>query len=237
MDKNKGSLNLPEKDLPVPPEVKDFRSSMQWRIFRIMAEFIEGFEFVADLKKSVTIFGSTQHTSPAAKKWYEEARKLGNMLAKKGFSVVTGGGPGIMEAANHGAAEAGGDSIGVNIQLPMEQRINPYVNHGKGFHYFFIRKLMLTYSAQAYVYFPGGFGTLDEFFEIVTLIQTRKVPTGIPVILIGKEYWGPFNRWIEEEVYKHHGAIDSEDRNIYKIVDSAEEAMKIILKSKPRDNF
>lgn len=237
MDKTKGSLNLPEKDLPVPPEVKDFRNSMQWRIFRIIAEFVEGFEFVADLKKSVTVFGSTRNESTAAKKWSAEARKLGGLLAKKGFSVVTGGGPGIMEAANRGATEAGGDSIGVNIQLPMEQRINPYVNRGKGFHYFFIRKLMLTYSAQAYVYFPGGFGTLDEFFEIVTLIQTGKIPTKIPVILVGKEYWEPFNKWIEEEVYKHHEAIDAEDKEIYKIVNSAEEAMKIILKSPARKGF
>jgi hypothetical protein len=119
----------------------------------------------------------------------------------------------------------------------MEQRVNPYVNKAQGFHYFFVRKLMLTYSAQAYVYFPGGFGTLDEFFEIATLIQTHKIPASIPIILVGREYWEPFSKWIQEEVYEHHGAIDAEDRKLYKIVDSAEEAMKVIRKSPPRDGI
>lgn len=235
MENKKGTMNLPAKDLPVTPETKDFRESMQWRIFRIMAEFVEGFEFIANLGKSVTIFGSTRH-SEATHQWHEEARRLGNMLAKKGFAVVTGGGPGIMEAANRGAAEADGASIGLNIQLPMEQRINPYVNRGKGFHYFFTRKLMLTYSAQAYVYFPGGFGTLDEFFEIATLIQTKKI-SPIPVILVGREFWELFDQWIKTVVLEHNHAIDEEDRRVYTIVDSAEEAMAIIKKSKPRKAF
>lgn len=236
MDEMKGNLNVPAKDLPVTPETKDFRSSMQWRIFRIMAEFVEGFEFIADYKKSVTIFGSTQD-SKATHKWYEEARRLGGMLAKEGFAVVTGGGPGIMEAGNRGAAEAGGESVGINIQLPKEQRVNPYVNHGKGFHYFFTRKLMLTYAAQVYVYFPGGFGTLDEFFEIVTLIQTKKIATHIPVILVGREFWGPFDEWIRTVVYEQDRAIDAADREIYTIVDTPEEAMEIIRNSKPRVAF
>lgn len=236
MDKKKGKLNVPAKDLPVAPEVKDFRSSIQWRIFRIIAEFVEGFEFIADLKRSVTIFGSTRDNE-VTHRWTEEARKLGALLAKDGFAVVTGGGPGIMEAANRGAAEAKGLSVGLNIQLPMEQRINPYVNRGKGFHYFFTRKLMLTYAAQAYVYFPGGFGTLDEFFEIVTLIQTKKIATHIPVILVGREFWELFDQWIKTVVCDHNHAIDTEDRDIYTIVDSAEEALEIIRKSPPREAF
>ena len=236
MEEKKGSMNLPAKELPVAPETADFRESMQWRIFRIMAEFVEGFEFLANMGKSVTIFGSTRD-SASTHKWYEEARRLGAMLAKKGFTVVTGGGPGIMEAANRGAAEAGGEAVGLNIQLPMEQRINPYVNRAKGFHYFFTRKLMLTYSAQAYVYFPGGYGTLDEFFEIVTLIQTRKIATHIPVILVGSEFWRPFDQWVRTIMYQRDRAIDADDMKIYTIVDTPEEAMAIIKKSKPRRAF
>lgn len=230
-----GHLNLPDKELP-HPATDDFRESMQWRIFRVMAEFVEGFEFLADFPKSVTIFGSTRD-SEATHKWYEEARKLGRMLAKEEFAVVTGGGPGIMEAANRGAAEAGGMAVGLNIQLPKEQRINPYVNHAKGFHYFFTRKLMLTYSAQCYVYFPGGFGTLDEFFEIVTLIQTRKIATHIPVVLVGKEFWTPMYDWMKHSMNDKNNAIDPEDLSIFKIVDSAEEAMDIVRQSKPRKAF
>jgi hypothetical protein len=235
MDKPKGTLNVPAKDLPVHPETKDFRSSMQWRIFRIMAEFVEGFEFIADFKRSVTIFGSTRDCK-ATHAWYKEAQKLGALLAKDGYAVVTGGGPGIMEAANHGAAEAGGESVGINIQLPMEQRVNPHVNRPKGFHYFFTRKLMLTYTAQAYVYFPGGFGTLDEFFEIITLVQTKKI-SPIPVILVGRDFWGPLTEWIDSMVYQRDHAIDPEDKEIYTIVDTAEEAMEIVRKSPPRETF
>lgn len=219
-----------------PP--KDFRAEISWRIFRIMAEFIEGFEFLASItSKSVTIFGSTRDESVIAQQWYGEARKLGAMLATEGFVVVTGGGPGIMQAGNQGAAEAGGVSVGLNIQLPREQRINPYVNRAKGFHYFFSRKLMMTYSAQAYVYFPGGYGTLDEFFEIVTLIQTKKIATHIPVILVGHEFWDPLAAWMKTVLLEQHGSIDAEDLGLFTIVDSAEEAMGIIRESSPRELF
>jgi uncharacterized protein (TIGR00730 family) len=229
------NLNVPEKDLPqVTPQ--DFRESMQWRIFRVMAEFVEGFEFLADFKKSVTIFGSSR-ASEATQAWYNEARKLGGLLAKEGFAVVTGGGPGIMEAANQGAVEAGGVSVGINIQLPREQRLNSFVNRTKGFHYFFTRKLMLTYSAQVYVYFPGGFGTLDEFFEIITLVQTKKIATHIPIVLVGKEFWNGLDSWMKEIMLKRDGAIDAEDLELYKIVDTAEEVMEIVRTSKPRQTF
>jgi uncharacterized protein (TIGR00730 family) len=229
-------VNLPAKDLGEIPEPKDFRNTMQWRIFRVMAEFIEGFEFLADFKKSVSIFGSTRD-SKVTHKWYEEARKLGDMLAKEGFAVVTGGGPGIMQAGNQGAAEGGGLSVGINIQLPREQRINPYVNHSKGFHYFFTRKLMLTYSAQVYVYFPGGFGTLDEFFEIITLIQTHKIAKHIPIVLVGSEFWGPLDAWMRTIMFERDGAIDAEDLALYKIVDTPEAVMEIVRASKPRVTF
>ncbi len=227
-------MNLPAAKLPSHQDYRDFRSSMSWRVFRIMAEFVEGWEFIADFPKSVTIFGSTR--SPENSAWYEESRKLGRLLAKEGISVVTGGGPGVMEAANRGASEAGGDSVGLNIQLPHEQRINPYVRKARAFHYFFTRKVMLTYAAEAYVYFPGGFGTLDEFFEIITLIQTKEI-SPIPVILFGSAYWQPFAKWIEEEVYDRLKAIDEKDMKIYTIVDTAEEAMEIIKKAPVREEF
>lgn len=231
----KEELNVPASKLPEITEPEDFRSSMHWRIFRIIAEFIEGFQFIANYRRSVTFFGSARLKE--GDKWYEESRKLGAKVAGAGFAVVTGGGPGIMEAANRGASEAGGQSVGVNIQLPMEQRINPYVNESRGFHYFFTRKLMLSYSAQAYVYFPGGFGTIDEMFEIATLIQTKKISTHIPVILVGKEFWQPIMSWVENELCEKFKTIDHEDREIFSLVDSAEEAFAIIEQSKPRDEF
>ncbi len=200
-----------------------------------MAEFIDGFQFLADFKKTVTFFGSARFKTDNP--YYKEAEKLASMLAKAGFTTITGGGPGIMEAANRGAYEASGESVGLNIQLPFEQRINNYVKKGLGFHYFFTRKVILSYSAQAYVYFPGGLGTLDEFFEITTLIQTKKIKEKIPVICVGKAYWEPLAKWINKDVYGKFKAIDKEDAKIYKVVDSAEEAFKIIKNSKKRKSW
>ena len=212
----------------------DNQHNPSWRIFRIMAEFIEGFQFIADLKREVSFFGSARFTEKNPH--YQEALKLARMLGKAGFTVVTGGGPGIMEAANRGAQETGAESVGLNIQLPREQRINKYVKHGIGFHYFFTRKVMLSASAQAYVFFPGGFGTLDEFFELVTLIQTKKMER-IPIVLVGRDYWGSLLRWIQDQVYEKHHAIAKEDMEIFKIVQSIEEAYQMIVKSKERAYF
>lgn len=208
---------------------------MHWRVFRIMAEYIEGFQFIANYRKSVTVFGSAR--TPEGSKWYEEARKFGGLVAQEGFAIVTGGGPGIMEAANRGAHENGGKSVGINIQLPTEQRINPYVNESHGFHYFFSRKLMMSFSAQAYVYFPGGFGTLDELFEITTLIQTHKIESHIPIVLVGREFWQPIIAWIETDLCEKFKTIDHSDRMLFTLVDSAEEAIKIIRASKARNEF
>ena len=164
MNEKHGKFNLPASKLPQaeePPQ-DDFRASLHWRVFRILSELISGWQFLADFKMTVTIFGSARFEEGS--KWYEEARRLAVLLAKAGFSIVTGGGPGIMQAGNQGAVEAGGGSVGLNIDLPAEQRINPYVIRSTAFHYFFVRKLMLSYAARAYVFFPGGLGTLDEVF-------------------------------------------------------------------------
>ena len=200
-----------------------------------MAEFVDGFQFLADFKKTVTFFGSARFDEK--NKWYAEARKLASLLAQENIGVISGGGPGIMEAANRGAAEAGGDSIGLNIKLPYEQRINPWVKKAIAFHYFFVRKVMLSYSAQAYAFFPGGFGTLDEVFEIITLIQTKKVSGTIPVILVGKEFWQPICEWIDEALYQKFATIDKEDMNLYKLVDTAEEALAVAKAAPLRKEF
>lgn len=230
-------MNLPEDKLPPPPKYAegDFRASLHWEVLRIMSEFVNGWQFLADFKKSVTFFGSARFTEDSP--WYKEAYKLGKLLAETGFFVTTGGGPGIMEAGNRGAMEHNGGSVGLLIKLPEGVRANPYIKQNAAFHYFFIRKVMLAYAAQAYVYFPGGFGTLDEFFEIVVLIQTKKISSTIPVICVGKEFWNPLISWIDTMLYEKLGALDSEDRDIYSVVDSAEEAFEIIKKSsaRPRD--
>ncbi len=233
-------LNLPmvklsnfksEKD---SSPARDFRQTILWRIFRIMAEFVDGFGFIVDYKKTVSIFGSTR--SKEDNFYYSEARRLAQMLGRTGFTIVTGGSGGIMEAGNRGAQEVGAGSIGLNIALPHEQVANRYVQHSQSFHYFFTRKVMLTYAAEAYVYFPGGFGTLDEFFELVTLIQTRKIRP-VPIVLVGKEYWQPLLDWIRDNVYLKHKNISPEDMEIYKLVDNIEEAFQIIKKSVSRREF
>ncbi len=213
----------------------DFRREFSWRIFRIMAEFIEGFQFLADLRKEVSIFGSTRFEPNNPH--YKEARKLAYLLGKAGFTIVTGGGPGIMEAANRGATEAGAPSVGLNIQLPSNQRINKYITKAMAFYYFFVRKVMLSASAQAYVFFPGGFGTLDELFELVMLIETKKVNYPIPIVLVGREYWRGLLDWIKKDVYGTHRAISAQDMSIYTLVDTAEEAFKIVSKSKERPYY
>ncbi len=228
-------MNLPASKLPAYKEPEDFRSSLHWRVFRIIAELIDGWQFLADFKKTITFFGSARFQS--GDKWYEEAKTLGKLLAGEGFGIVTGGGPGIMQAGNEGASEAGGISIGLNIKLPAEQRINPYVKESSAFHYFFVRKLMLSYAARAYVFFPGGLGTLDEAFEILTLIQTKKISDKIPVVFVGKEFWTPIHQWLNVEMLQKLKAIDEADLKLYTIVDTAHEAFEILKNSPPRDDF
>jgi len=237
MDEKDGQLNVPASKLPEEPAkpADDFRNSLHWRVFRILSEFVDGWQFLADFKKTVSFFGSARFQKD--NRWYGEARRLGKMMAEAGFAVVTGGGPGIMEAGNRGAMEGNGDSLGLNIKLEMEQRINPYVKESTAFHYFFVRKLMLSFAARAYVFFPGGLGTLDEVFEILTLIQTKKISDKIPVVLVGKEFWEPINKWLTEEIYKKNKAMDEADLRIFHIVDSAEEAYELIKDAPPREDW
>jgi hypothetical protein len=191
-----------------------------WRIFRIMAEFVEGFEVMAPVGRSVTIFGSAR-TRPNDR-FYKQAEETARLLAKEGFAVITGGGPGIMEAGNKGAYEAGGTSIGLNITLPQEQEANKYQDISLDFHYFYARKVMFVKYASAFVCFPGGFGTLDEFFETITLVQTLKIEA-YPIILYGKEFWSGLVDWMHNRLMPHF--IDSEDVDIFHIVDSPREVV------------
>lgn len=197
-----------------------------WRIFRIMSEFVEGFEFLSLIPKSVTIFGSAR--LPSTHPYYQLARQVGHRLAAEGYTIVTGGGPGIMQASNQGACEAGGNSVGLNIQLPHEQRTNPYVRRSKSFHYFFSRKVMLDFSADAYIFFPGGFGTLDEFFELITLVQTGKVDRVVPIILIGSDFWRPLTTWMEQMLLHRFATISPDDLNIWTLTDDIEEAARLV---------
>lgn len=196
-----------------------------WRIFKIMAEFVSGFELLRKYGLAATFFGSAR--CGVGDKYYEAAALLASRLVADGYAIITGGGSGIMEASNRGAYEAKGKSIGLNIQLPREQILNRFLTDSFPFHYFFTRKVMLSYASEVYIYFPGGFGTLDEFFELATLVQTKKIAQ-VPIILYGRSYWDPLTRWIRSEVYERFNAIDREDMEIYHVVDSVDEAMAII---------
>ncbi len=208
------------------PDNFDYFSNPSWRIFRIMSEFVEGFTFLAKIQNSVTFFGSAR--LPKDNPYYKLAYTLGKRLAEKGYTIVTGGGPGIMQAGNQGAYDANGKSVGINIQLPMEQRVNPYVKQSISLHYFFSRKVMLDYSAEAYVFFPGGYGTLDEFFELVTLIQTGKMNKDIPVVMMGVDFWKPLADWIEDTMLKKLHTIGPKDLELWNLTDDIDEAVSII---------
>ncbi len=203
-----------------------------WRIFRIMAELVSGFELLRKHGLAATFFGTAR--CGAGEEVYKQAEELAAKLAKGGFTIITGGGPGVMEAANVGAFKVGGKSIGLNIELPMEQRLNPYVTETEKFHFFFTRKVMLAFASEVYIYFPGGFGTLDELFEIITLIQTKKI-SKIPVILYGKKFWSPLLEWIDQSLAKKYGTISRDDINLVHVVDSVDEAYEYIMKTVDRN--
>ncbi len=210
-----------------------FQKEVQKRLERIGSEFSKGFEVIHRHPKSVSFFGSARFTETHP--FYQKARDLGYRISKElGYAVTTGGGPGIMEAGNKGAYEAGGESIGFTIELPHEQGRNQYVTHWSDFHYFFSRKMMLSFASEAHVFFPGGFGTLDEFFGIITLIQTGKVPT-VPIILIGHEFWGAFDYVFKELLDKTYKTINSTDRKLYFITENNDEVLDIIKRAPLRD--
>lgn len=199
-----------------------------WRVFRIMAEFVAGFELLRKYGLAATVFGSARFTQ--GDPYYKQAEELSAKLAKKGFAIITGGGPGIMEAANVGGFKVGGKSVGLNIELPFEQKLNPYTTESLDFDFFFSRKVMLSFASEVYIYFPGGFGTLDEFFELLTLIQTKKIER-IPIVLYGSDYWDPLVAFFQNTLYKKYQAINKEDMELFQVVDSVDDAMKYILKN------
>jgi uncharacterized protein (TIGR00730 family) len=209
---------MARKDLATPTDSAD-----SWRVFRIMSEFVEGFESLAGIGKAVTIFGSAR-TRPDDP-YYKAAEETARLLGKNRFSVITGGGPGIMEAANKGAFEAGAQSVGLNITLPHEQEGNKYQTISLDFHYFYVRKVMFVKYATAFVCFPGGYGTLDEFFETITLIQTLKIEP-FPIILYGSEYWNGLVDWMTKTLVPKF--IDEEDLAIFRVVDDPREVVKLV---------
>jgi uncharacterized protein (TIGR00730 family) len=202
----------------------EFRETDTWRTLRIMGEFVEGFDALADIGPAVSIFGSAR--VGRRNRYYGAARRLAAALAREGFAIITGGGPGIMEAANRGAQEGGGLSIGCNIELPFEQGLNEYVDLGMEFRYFFVRKTMFVKYAAGFVIFPGGFGTLDELFESLTLIQTGKVEH-FPVVLYGKDYWAGLLQWIREKPLSEE-KVSPEDLDLLIVTDSVEEACEAL---------
>ena len=195
-----------------------------WRVMRIQAEFVEGFGMLAELPRAVTVFGSAR--TPRDHIEYAQGRALGTALAEAGFAVITGGGPGAMEAANKGCSEAGGLSVGLGIELPFEQGLNDWVDLGINFRYFFARKTMFVKYSQAFVCLPGGFGTLDELFEALTLVQTKKV-TKFPVVLLGTEYWGGLYNWIADTVLSS-GKVGAKDLALLHLTDDVDDAVSIV---------
>jgi uncharacterized protein (TIGR00730 family) len=216
-----------EQLLGAPLPSFDFTQSDPWRVFRIMGEFVEGFDTLANVGPAVAIFGSAR--VPPDDPQYQAAEKMGRLLVEAGFAVITGGGPGLMEAANRGAHEAGGTSIGCNIELPFEQGTNPWVDVSINFRYFFVRKTMFVKYSEAFVIFPGGFGTMDELFEALTLIQTGKI-RNFPVVLLGTDYWAGMLDWIGG-VMVAEGKISPEDLALLFATDSPEEAVRVILEA------
>lgn len=203
------------------------KAHSSWQIFKIMAEFVQGFETLAKIGPCISIFGSAR-TQPGHK-YYELATEIARKLAEEGFGIITGGGPGIMEAGNKGANLAGGMSVGLNIDLPFEQHSNPYIARDKSldFDYFFVRKVMFTKYSQGFVMMPGGWGTMDEFFEVATLIQTRKF-TATPMICMGSKYWNGLFDWMRETMLEEEGNISPGDLELIKIFDTADEVVAYI---------
>lgn len=216
-----------KSDVPRTPEplVCKPQQIESWRVFKIMSEFVEGFEVLRKYGLAASFFGTARATFEP--RFYEEATALAHKLAKTGFAVITGGNAGIMEAANRGAYEAGGASIGLNIRIDENPSLNKFLTDSVTFDHFFVRKVMLAFASEVYVYFPGGFGTLDEFTEILTLVQTKKIRP-VPIVLYGKDYWSPLVSFFRTTLLAEHGAINEGDLELFQVVDSVEEAFEYI---------
>jgi len=215
---------------PAVTERRDFTSTDPWRVLRIVGEFVQGFEELSDVPNAVTIFGSARvdHRDP----WYRKAQETARLLGEEGFAIITGGGPGIMEAGNRGARDAGVLSIGLNIELPHEQQANPYIDRGIDFRYFFVRKTMFVKYSTAFIVFPGGFGTLDEMFESLTLIQTGKIEH-FKVVLMSKAFWQPLFDWLRVTVAAE-GKIALSDLDLVSVTDDPAEAVRLVVESEIR---
>jgi uncharacterized protein (TIGR00730 family) len=216
-----------DEQLLESPRADEFTHTDPWRVFRIMGEFVEGFDELATLSRGIAIFGSARTTPDDPD--YHAAQETGALFAAQGFAVITGGGPGIMEAANRGAFEAGGLSIGCNIELPFEQKANPYQTLSLTFKYFFVRKMMFVKYSLGFVIFPGGFGTLDELFEALTLMQTKKI-RNFPIVLFGSQYWNGMLDWLRAVVLPG-GKISEHDLDIFHVTDSPAEVVEIVTRS------
>ena len=244
-ERQRGPVRLRRGQVPASTSTTDQRlldnrggaawvHSDYWRVLRIQSEFVEGFGALAELGPAVSVFGSAR--TPPGHPDYAHAEQLGRLLTEAGFAVITGGGPGVMEAANKGASEAGGVSVGLGIELPFEQDLNEWVDIGVNFRYFFARKTMFVKYAQAFCVLPGGFGTMDELFEALTLVQTRKV-TRFPVVLIGVDYWSGLVDWLRKTMLAD-GKISAHDLDLIQLTDDVEEAVEAVLtaESGPADN-
>ena len=220
-----GKPEVPTEFKPLVCKPKQLES---WRIFKIMSEFVEGFELLSKYGLAASFFGSAR--AGFGEEISKAATELAGKLAKRGFAIITGGSSGIMEAANKGAFEAGGASVGLNIRLSDNQALNGYLTDSITFDHFFVRKTMLAFASEVYIYFPGGYGTMDEFFEIVTLVQTKKIQP-IPIVLYGKEYWTPIVESFEKRFFEQYGAIDESDLKLYKLVDTVDEAFDYIIEN------
>jgi uncharacterized protein (TIGR00730 family) len=222
-----GKRQVPENPDPLMTKPSQLQS---WRVFKIMSEFVEGFDLIRKYSPAATFFGSSRETFDGTV--YQAATELAGKLAKSGIAIITGGASGVMQAANKGAYDAGGSSIGLNIRLADRQESNRFLTDQMTFDHFFVRKVMLTFASEVYIYFPGGFGTLDEFTEILTLVQTKKIRR-IPIVLYGKEYWDPVVDLFKNKLFEEYKAVNQEDLDLYHVVDSVEEAYEYIMQNIP----
>jgi len=228
-------VNLPPKQLNIQPmTLHEVEDEMKKRVSLIDSEFNRGFDFIKSETKSITFFGSARFSED--NEYYQHARRVAYKLSKLGYTIISGGGPGIMEGANRGAFESEGRSIGFTIKLPREQVRNPYITDAVDFYYFFTRKVMMTFSAEAYIVYPGGFGTFDELFEILTLVQTRKIEK-VPIILVGSKFWNPLDTFVKNHMLEENKTVDKEDMSLYTITDDEDLVVDIVKKAQIRNGI